>query len=74
VLKSHIYEFSLLKNKAMICVTYSPEEFMSIKGRYIMLFDGEIVFDGQVGDFLMSHNEYLIQYKLKSSQGPMEIN
>ena len=74
ILKSHIYEHSLNKDKSMIVVTYRPEEFVSIRGRYIMLFKGEIVFDGSIEAFLMSQNEYLVQYRSKSSLGPMEIN
>ena len=74
ILKDQIHKRSLLKDKSIISVTYHPDEFINIAGRYIMMFKGEIVFDGKVGDFLVSKNEYLIQYRFKSLEGPMTIN
>jgi len=73
-LKDQIRKRSLLKNKAIISVTHHPEEFINISGRFIMMYNGEIVFDGKVGDLLISDNEYLLQYRFKSLEGPMKIN
>lgn len=54
-------------------ITYQPEYFADFTDRYIMLYDGEIVFDGSKEEFKASDNSYLIQFLNSSSNGPMKI-
>ena len=59
--------------KSVIIVTYYPKDFLKMSNRYIMLFNGKIVFEGDKNDYLNSNNPYLIQYKNIENAGPMAI-
>jgi phospholipid/cholesterol/gamma-HCH transport system ATP-binding protein len=61
------------KDKSLIIVTYRPENFIDIANRFIMFFNGRIVFEGSKDEFLYSQNPYLIQYKTNNPEGPMVI-
>jgi phospholipid/cholesterol/gamma-HCH transport system ATP-binding protein len=63
---------SATKAKSVIFVTYNPKLFIGIAERYIMLYNGRIVFEGSLEDFLLSDNQYLRQY-FELADGPMKI-
>ncbi len=66
-------ERSKLRDKSLIIITYYPWNFIDISDLFIMFFNGKIVFKGSKEDFLNSDNPYLVQYKNKSTEGPMVI-
>lgn len=59
--------------KSVIVVTFMPRIFTEIGDRFIMLYHGEVVFDGDRDDFRGSENPYLRQYLSYSTEGPMAI-
>ncbi len=61
------------KDKSLIIVTYEPEKFIDFSDRFIMIFNGRVVFDGNRESYLDSENRYLVQYKEGSPAGPMAI-
>ncbi|MFC1669908.1 ATP-binding cassette domain-containing protein [Spirochaetota bacterium] len=61
------------EDKSVIFISYEPEIFTELVDKFVMLFEGEIVFMGGRDDFINSDNEYLFQYKTMSSYGPMSI-
>ena len=61
------------KDKSVIIVTYEPDKFIDFSDRFIMIFNGRIVFDGSRDLYLNSDNRYLLQYKEGSPVGPMAI-
>ncbi len=63
----------LSPHKSVLFITFEPEKFVGLADNYIMLFNGRVVFMGNSYDFLHSENEYLVQYKNMSVQGPMAI-
>ncbi len=65
---------SFSKAKSVIYVTYDPRIFFDMADRFIMLYKGDIVFDGSRVNFSLIENQYLLQYFKASSDGPMEIN
>lgn len=72
-LMDHIKDRSKSDEKSLLAVTFRPEKFIDISNKYIMLFNGRIVFQGSKEDFLNSDNPYLVQYKTNSIEGPMPI-
>ncbi len=68
-----IKERSRDEDKGMIVITYRPEKFIDISDKYIMFFNGRIVFQGTKKDFIDSDNPYLVQYRNNSIEGPMPI-
>lgn len=64
---------SMDDKKGLIVITYRPEKFIDISDKYIMFFNGKIVFQGTKKDFIVSDNPYLVQYRSNSIEGPMPI-
>lgn len=60
-------------DKAVLFVTYEPEKVIDLVDRYVMFFNGRIVFEGDRGDFLSNRNAYLRQFRQGDGQGPMVI-
>ncbi len=60
-------------DKSLIIITYNPEKFIDISDRYIMFFNGRIVFQGTKNDYLITDNPYVIQYRNNTVEGPMAI-
>ncbi len=60
-------------DRSVIIVTYEPERFVDFADRFIMLYDGNIVFSGSRADFLGRSNDYLDQYMRSSIDGPMRV-
>lgn len=61
------------EEKGLIVITYRPEKFLDISDKYIMFFNGKIVFQGTKKDYIDSDNPYLVQYRNNSIEGPMPI-
>ena len=59
--------------KSVIIVAYNPAVFSDIANRFIMLYRGEVVFDGTREEFLSTTNEYVVQYMTFSPKGPMMV-
>lgn len=72
-LMDHLRERSKREEKSLLTVTYRPEKFIDISDKYIMFFNGRIVFQGSKEDFINSDNPYLVQFKNNSIEGPMPI-
>ncbi|HSV96403.1 MAG TPA: ATP-binding cassette domain-containing protein [Spirochaetota bacterium] len=60
-------------DRSVIIVTYEPGPFVDFSDRFIMLYEGNIVFSGSRGDFLARQNDYLDQYMRSSLDGPMKV-
>lgn len=60
-------------DRSVIVVTYEPERFVDFSDRFMMLYEGNIVFSGSRDDFLARRNEYLDQYMRSSLDGPMKV-
>jgi len=78
LLNSQVFMASLRKRSAspersVIIFTYEPERFFDFSTRFVMLYEGAIVFSGTRDDFLAMENDYLQQYMKSSVQGPMRI-
>jgi ABC-type transporter Mla maintaining outer membrane lipid asymmetry ATPase subunit MlaF len=63
---------SVTKDKSVIYITYDPRLFFDMAERFIMLYKGNIVFEGSREDLSIIENKYLLQYFKSSSDGPME--
>jgi phospholipid/cholesterol/gamma-HCH transport system ATP-binding protein len=64
---------SVTKAKSVIYITYDPRLFFDLADRFIMLYKGNVVFEGTRVDFSIIENPYLLQYFKTSADGPMEI-
>ncbi len=60
-------------HKSVIFVTYEPERFVDLSDRFIMLYEGRVVFAGTRNDFVAESNDYLVQYRRSSIEGPMKV-
>ncbi len=60
-------------DRSVIIVTYEPERFVDFSDRFLMLYDGNIVFSGSRDEFLARQNDYLDQYMRSSLDGPMKV-
>jgi len=70
---SSLREYSRREDVSVVIITYEPDKFIDFSDRYLMLFNGRLVFDGTREDFSSSQNSYLRQYKDVSMSGPMAI-
>jgi phospholipid/cholesterol/gamma-HCH transport system ATP-binding protein len=61
------------KTRSLIFVTYDPMLFTDLSDKYIMFYNGNIVFKGSRKDLSLTDNQYLKQYLESSIEGPMEI-
>jgi len=61
-------------DKSLILINYSPENYIDLVDKYIMLYDGRIVFQGSTTKFLNTDNPYVIQYKNNTLDGPIIIS
>lgn len=64
---------ALQKDKSALFVTYLPDRFSDFVDRFIMFYKGTIVFCGTKEEYSISENEYLVQYRKSSMEGPMNI-
>ena len=64
---------SQLYDKSVIFVTYSPMQFIDFSHKFIMLYNGNIVFNGSKSDLITTKNDYVSQFLSSSSNGPMKI-
>lgn len=64
---------SLDEGISVVIVTYYPRLFAEFSNKFIMLYDGRIVFEGSREELLASENPYLKQYFSTSTIGPMKI-
>ncbi len=65
-----------LKNElkaASIVVTHQMSTILRTADRVIMLYDGNIVFEGSKDEFLKQNNEYTKQFITASIEGPMKV-
>ncbi|HOS39866.1 MAG TPA: ATP-binding cassette domain-containing protein [Spirochaetota bacterium] len=58
---------------SLMMTTYEPDRFLVCADRFMMLYDGRIVFEGTREEYLHTDNPYVRQYKLASVDGPMRI-
>jgi ABC-type transporter Mla maintaining outer membrane lipid asymmetry ATPase subunit MlaF len=65
--------WALQEDKSVIITTYEPERFIDFSNRFIMLYNGDIVFMGNRDEFINKDNDYLRQYMNSSLEGPMKI-
>lgn len=61
------------ENKSALFITYLPDRFSDLADRFIMFYNGKIVFSGTKEEYFTTKNEYVIQYKNSSLEGPMNI-
>lgn len=61
----------LRDDRSIIIVTYEPERFVDYSDRFMMLYEGSIVFSGSRSDFIERQNDYLDQYMRSAPDGPM---
>jgi lipopolysaccharide export system ATP-binding protein len=73
VFMKSLKEWALRDDKSVLIVTYEPERYVDFIDRFIMLYEGRIVFSGSREDFLAERNEYLHQYRASSMEGPMKV-
>ena len=64
---------SFSKSKSVIFITFYPRLFTDLGDKFLMLFNGEIVFNGNRSDFTSTDNEYVRQYLESNLEGPMKI-
>ena len=64
---------SLDRGISAVIVTYYPRLFAEFSNKFIMLYDGGIVFQGSREELLSSDNTYLQQYLNSSVTGPMKV-
>lgn len=64
---------SFSKSKSVIFITFYPRLFTDLGDKFIMLFDGKIVFNGNRQEFISTENEYVRQYLESRLEGPMNI-
>ena len=65
-----------LKNElkaSSIVVTHQMSTILRTADRVIMLYDGNIVFEGSKDEFLEQNNEYTKQFITASIEGPMKV-
>lgn len=60
-------------NTSILITTYEPGRYVDYADKFIMLYNGNIVFEGAAGEFTASNNSYVVQYMKSSSHGPMRI-
>ncbi|HDP81291.1 MAG TPA: ATP-binding cassette domain-containing protein, partial [Spirochaetes bacterium] len=60
-------------NKSVIFVTYEPERFVEFSDKFIMLYDGRTVFEGNRAEFVAENDPYLSQYRRSLTVGPMKV-
>lgn len=58
---------------SLLLTTYEPERFLEYAERFMMLYDGRVVFEGTRDEFLHTDNPYVRQYQAASADGPMRI-
>lgn len=66
-------ERSSRRDCSIIFITYEPRKFLSVADKFLMFYNGRIVFSGNPEEFRNSDNPYLIQYEQLSADGPMII-
>jgi phospholipid/cholesterol/gamma-HCH transport system ATP-binding protein len=71
--RNHLFNRLSHSDGTVLLITYSPDDFVSIAGRFILIYEGEIVYDGNREGYLTSDNPYLCQYRTLCETGPMEI-
>ncbi len=59
--------------KSVVFITFDPLLFTDLSDKFIMLYNGNLVFEGSRKDFSLTDNQYLQQYLKSSIDGPMEI-
>ncbi len=58
-------------DKTILLMTYEPEKFIDLASRFVMFYNGRVVFDGSRDEFLYNPNEYVDQYINVKEDGPM---
>jgi ABC-type transporter Mla maintaining outer membrane lipid asymmetry ATPase subunit MlaF len=61
------------EGKTIIFITYEPEIYFDLADKFIMLYNGNIVFSGGKNDLAAQGNRYVEQYIKSSLTGPMRI-
>lgn len=69
----HLRQRASDKTKTHLFIAYEPEKYLDLVDRFIMLFNGRIVFQGASEQYMSSNDPYLAQYREKSQTGPMAI-
>ena len=57
-----------------IVVTHDMQSACKIADRIIMLYQGKVIFEGNVKDLNTTKNEYVRQFVKGSSQGPIDVD
>jgi len=60
------------RHLSFILTSFFPDFFREYTDHYILIYKGEIVFDGDKELWEESDNEYVVQYRNKNISGPME--
>ncbi len=73
MIEDYIVRLKRELNASCVVVTHQLSTIRRAVDYVIMLYQGKIVFDGKVEDFLNNKNEYARQFVTASIQGPMNI-
>jgi ABC-type transporter Mla maintaining outer membrane lipid asymmetry ATPase subunit MlaF len=60
-------------NTSILITTFEPMRYLDYADKFIMLYNGNIVFEGTSEQFAATENPFVVQYKNSSSHGPMRI-
>jgi len=66
-----MFEDIRLRNITYIISTYHPTIFEGRDMQFMLLYRGEVVFQGQLADIKNADNMFLAQYRTYKTQGPM---
>ncbi len=69
----NLWEKSRGDDFTLVITTYGPQRYFDIADRFLMLYNGNVVFSGKKEDFSGHNNPYLDQYLRVSRKGPMRI-
>ena len=73
MIEDYIVQLKKELNAACVVVTHQLSTIKRAVDYVIMLYQGDIVFEGSVNDLLYGNNEYARQFVSASIQGPMNI-
>lgn len=66
-----LFEDIELRGIGCIISTYHPEVFAARDMQFMLLYRGEVVYQGQIADINRAENAFLEQYRTLNSSGPM---
>ncbi len=66
-----LFEDIRLRNITYILTSYHPAIFYGLDLKFILLYRGEVVFDGKMADIKETDNAFVDQYRTYRTHGPM---